>query len=89
MSRKVHNINQNISVAYGNDHALGKFIDIMDRRYAVSGKDEQGEGYLVEWCEAFKFSQNQIDITVEGLTDEATVIELCDKFIKEKLCQEQ
>ena len=85
MSRRIHNINNNISVAYGADHMLGQFIDIMDRRYAESGKDEQGEGYIVEWSEAFKFSQNQIGITLEGLKDEATVIELCDKFIKEKL----
>jgi hypothetical protein len=85
MSRKIHNINENISVAYGADHALGQFIDIMDRRYAESGKDEQGEGYLVEWCGAFQFSQNHIDITLEGLKDEAKIIELCDKFVKEKL----
>jgi hypothetical protein len=85
MSRKIHNVNENITVAYGNDHMLGQFIDIMDRRYAESGKDEQGEGYLVEWCTVFEFNQNQIGITVEGLKDEATVIELCDKFVKEKL----
>jgi len=85
MSRKVFDLNENISIAYGSDHALGQFIDIMDKRYASSDKDEQGEGYLVEWCNLFGFSQNQIDITVEGLKDEATVIELCDEFVKEKL----
>lgn len=85
MSRRTHNVNENITVAYGNDHMLGQFIDIMDNRYASSGKDEQGEGYLVEWCSASEFSQNQIGITLEGLKDEATVIELCNKFVKEKL----
>lgn len=85
MSRKTINLNENITVAFGNDHMLGQFIDIMDRRYAHSGKDEQGEGYLVEWCTAFEFSQNQIGITVEDLKDAPKVIELCNKFVNEKL----
>ena len=85
MSRKTHNLNKNITIAYGSDHAIGQFIDVMDKRYANSDKDEQGEGYLVEWCTLFGFSQNQIGITVEGLQDEVTVIELCNIFVSENL----
>jgi len=83
MSRKIYEVNENINIAYGSDQVLGQFIDIMDKRYAASDKDEQGEGYLVEWCENFQFSQNQIGITIEDLKEGTTVIELCDKFVKE------
>lgn len=80
MSREIININKNISIAYGNDHAIGKFLDIRDKRYAQSNKDEQGEGYLVEWCEMFKFAPNLIGITIDEFDNKERIIELCNKF---------
>lgn len=51
----------------GNDHAIGKFIDITDRRYAGCPDDEQGEGYILEWSQLFGFTTNLIGATPEDL----------------------
>ncbi len=81
MSRHTTRLNDTTQVHSGGDHALGRFIDITDSRYADSGKDEQGEGYLVEWSQLFGFSQNQIGIKVEELPDRERIFELVDAFV--------
>ena len=81
MSRKTLELQKDTDVHYGGDHAIGTFIDITDRRYANSGKDEQGEGYIVEWSEKFGFNTNLIGITAEELRNSSDTIRLVNKFI--------
>jgi hypothetical protein len=47
-------------IHYGKDRALEFFIDITDTRFTASGKDEQGEGYIMEWSKKDGFSTNYI-----------------------------
>ena len=82
MSRDHEPIQETTSIVRGSDHALGYFLDITDTRYANSGKDEQGEGYLVEWSAVFGFTQNQIGIKVNELKDHSRINELVDKFVE-------
>jgi hypothetical protein len=82
MSREETPINETTQIVRGSDHALGYFIDIKDKRYANSGLDEQGEGYLVEWSTIFGFSQNKIGILQGELKDMNRVNELVDKYIE-------
>lgn len=75
-----------IQFHFGSDHALGKFIDITDRRWAKSGKDEQGEGYVLEWSTLFGISTNLIGATLEDV--EASVdrlAELTEEFINKNV----
>ena len=83
MSRNVRSITDTTTVAFGEDHALGGFYDIMDSRYADSGNDQQGEGYVVEWCEVFGFTTNLIGITTEGLKDPAVIEAHIVKFLEQ------
>lgn len=48
---------------YGNDHALGRFLDIVDERYANHPADTQGEGYIYSWTELFGVSLNLANLT--------------------------
>jgi len=79
MSRKHKTINDTITVHFGDDHAIGKFYDIVDSRAEKLTAD--GEGYLVEYCELFGFMTNLIGITEEQLKDKATIISLCNNYI--------
>lgn len=72
---------QNTIIAFGSDHALGRFIDILDRRYAGTTFDPQGEGYLVEWSDLFGFHQNKIGIKIEELSNEELIFEKVDKYL--------
>ena len=80
MGRRIEEITENITIAYGNDHELGTFVDVMDRRYAESGFDEQGEGYIIEWCKAFQFSTNLVGITFEDLIDEDKLTKIVNNY---------
>lgn len=90
MSRNIVNIGENIIVAYGNDHAIGRFIDIIDLRFEGHQDDYQGEGFVAEWSGLFGMAQgeNRIDINAAEMqllfTDLETfkqiVTHKCDKF---------
>lgn len=69
MSRLVFTPNEYTSFISGSDHAIGAFLDITDTRFANSGMDRQGEGFIMEWSEMFGFSQNLIGATVSDLED--------------------
>lgn len=84
MSRNTQEIAPGIKIHYGSDHAIGRFLDITCSAYAQSDLDEQGEGYVVEYCDMFKFSQNQIGIAFEDLGNKTKIIELVNKFIVDK-----
>lgn len=90
MSRNSLQIGENIIVVYGNDHAIGTFIDIIDLRFEGHQDDHQGEGFVAEWSELFGLDQgdNKIGINVAEIkllhTDleafKQIVIYKCDKF---------
>jgi len=82
MSRYTSELGKDIQLHSGSDQVLGGFFDITDKRYADSDKDEQGEGYVVEWSQAFKFSTNLIGINRNELGDPSRIKELCNKFIE-------
>lgn len=69
MSRLVFTPNEHTTFISGNDHAIGPFLDITDKRFANSGKDRLGEGFIMEWSEMFGFSNNLIGATVGDLED--------------------
>ena len=80
MSRNIKQLNDTINIIQGSDHAIGYFIDITDSRYTKSGKDSQGEGYIMEWCQNFGFTNNKIGADVEDLASEERIIELANNF---------
>lgn len=82
MSRQtLHQPGFPIQIHAGSDAALGRFIDFTDKRYAGTDYDKQGEGYIVEYSELFKFSTNLIGATFEDLSDINKIKELADKFL--------
>tara|TARA_R110000824_G_scaffold313040_1_gene499929 strand:+ start:466 stop:726 length:261 start_codon:yes stop_codon:yes gene_type:complete len=81
MSREITKINDTINVVSGVDFTIGYFIDITDSRYAESGRDEQGEGYILEWCQHFGFTNNLIKAGIDDLSSKERLIELANKFI--------
>ena len=82
MSRNTKIINDDITIYFGNDHAIGLFLDVSDNRYAKSGKDEEGEGYVFEYSEMFKTSINKIKATIEEVKNEKVLIKKCNEFIR-------
>lgn len=65
----------------GSDHAIGRFMDITDSRYAKSGKDEQGEGYVFEYSELFGITTNLIGATEDDLFDIDKLAQLTEIFV--------
>lgn len=84
MSRFRNIISKNITVYCGDDHALGKFYDVTDQRFADSGQDQQGEGYVFQSSHLFGIDLNRINATVEQIAslDKTIISELCNNFIK-------
>jgi len=82
MSRYTEILNKNIKINFGWDATLGSFVDIIDKRYVNIGKDEQGEGYLVEWTKIWGFTQNKIGIKQEELKNGKRIEELINKFLE-------
>jgi len=89
MSRNHVDFTPDIHVVYGVDHALGNYVDIYDTRYAGTEGDEQGEGFVLEWCEMFGLTTNLINapkdmfilpINLQNHKDE--LIRLCNEFAK-------
>jgi len=66
---------------WGNDHVLGKFLDIIDVRYAGTEQDEQGEGYLFEWSTLFGISTNLIGLTEESMKDEKQILQAVEIYL--------
>lgn len=78
-------INENIVVYYGSDHAIGAFIDICDKRWAEHPLDFQGEGFVLEHCTNFGFTNNLIGAVENDLRydkDGDRIIPLCNKYIE-------
>lgn len=75
MSRHNLPFNEHTTIHSGSDHAIGRFIDIADSRYAGHISDVQGEGYVFEWSEMFGISTNLIGATEGDLKDRKKLID--------------
>jgi hypothetical protein len=82
MSRFHEELSGDVTITTGDDHALGRFMQVSDQRYARSGEDEQGEGYVLNWDQVFGFSTNLIGATREQLGDNDKILELCNEFAR-------
>lgn len=70
MARHHKKINDQLDSWYGNDHAIGQFVDITSKTYAGSKQDEQGEGYIFEYSDMFKIGTNLANLTLEEVIKE-------------------
>lgn len=73
---------ENTIITRGTDHAVGSFVQVADGRYANSGKDEQGEGYVLDWDRLFGFSINLINAKPEDLYNDDKLKELTNDYCK-------
>lgn len=71
-----------IHIIRGSDHAVGRFVQVADGRFAGSDKDEQGEGYVMDWDSLFGFSVNLIGATVDDLYNDTKLRKLSDIYAK-------
>lgn len=83
MSRIWIDLTENITIYTGNDHAIGEFLDITDKRFAGTETDEQGEGYVLEHSQAFGLTTNKIGAIESDLMplNKEIIISKCDEFI--------
>lgn len=82
MSRNTERLTSTITCYYGDDHAIGSFIDIVDSRYEDHPDDDTGEGFLMEWCQMFGFMTNKIGVSVDDLKDTNVLIQKVEAFIE-------
>ena len=78
MSRKDQNMSPYVLITTGQDHVVGKFIQIYDKRYAWTEEDLQGEGIVLDWDEVFGFGTNLIEAKVEDLDNFPRLLELAN-----------
>lgn len=82
MSRQTIKINENTTIYQGIDHALGKFIQVTDKRFEK--ESEEGEGYVLDYDDLFGFSVNLINAKTDDLSSFEKMVELTNNFILEK-----
>lgn len=85
MSRKSSDLNEHITVHGGDDHAVGSFFEITDKR-SIDEPGDSGEGYVFQWDEAFGIGINKIKTTIEDIKKHGPtyIIEMCDKYQNSK-----
>ena len=82
MSRYSQRVNEHTTFHIGSDHALGRFKDITDSRYAAHPSDQQGEGFVFEYSELFGIGTNLIGASHRDVLNNGRLIELTNKFIE-------
>ena len=65
MSRTVEDINKRFTLITGDDHMVGKFIQLYDK--LMSNETPEGEGLVFEWIEQNFGKENDIVINLIGL----------------------
>jgi len=87
MSRNLVDLNENIYIVKGNDHAVGKFVQICDKR----AEKKLPEDVLLDYDEFLGFSVNFLSVKKEEIWEvamnEEKVIELCNNFINSETFQ--
>jgi len=81
MSRKYKNINDRFNLYFGNDQAIGQFIQLQDNTFS---EDPSEEGFIFEYDEVFGVTQNYIpNIDVSMITSMDMAKAAIDKFLNE------
>jgi hypothetical protein len=80
MSRIHTDLSGNVTKTIGEDHAVGRFVQLTDKRYAGTPEDIQGEGFVLDWDELFGFNVNLINAEVKDLSNNTKLLVLCDDF---------
>lgn len=80
MSRHNRYLDEVTVITRGFDHALGPFVQVCDGRWAVSPKDIQGEGFVLDYDKLFGFGINLIGATEDDLLDDKKLKDLTNKF---------
>lgn len=85
MSRFHYLLNEHIIVVTGNDHALGRFIDLIDLRFKGTPEDWAGEGYIYIYSQMFGTSLNLADLKLDDVNlwpkKKPELIEAINKYI--------
>lgn len=76
MSRNVQQLTSNITIAYGNDHAIGSFLTVYDDRLV----NKYDEGIVVDYSELFDYEVNEIGLKPEDFGDYNIIIKKADLF---------
>jgi hypothetical protein len=74
MSRKTVFQNNNITIVAGTDHAVGKFLQIFDKRVET----EEGEGLVLDWSELFG-----LEVNYTGIPKDLPILDMVQKYIEE------
>lgn len=82
MSRTTIKKSNNIFIYTGDDHAIGRFLDVIDLRFAGHETDEGGEGFVFEWSDMFGITTNLIGANEAELNDIDALVAKTEKFIQ-------
>jgi len=84
MVKNVVKLAETIYIVGGQDPDFGNFRDVIDSRYAASGRDTQGEGFVCKWSDKFGMGVNYIKLMPNDLypnADNVLIIVMCNDFI--------
>jgi hypothetical protein len=78
MSRNIAYLNQNIELITGNDHVLGKFIQLFDNN--LINETPEGEGLVFDYSESFG-----IEINTTGISNSYPLKTIINTYINDNL----
>lgn len=76
MARNEMKLSETTTIFHGTDDALGYFSDVWDSR-AVTDDDE---GFVCEWSRLFGYSNNQIQLENDEISDPAFIIQRVNEY---------
>ena len=78
MSRITKNLSEHVSIAFGDDHALGSFFQVFDERYPDFNEEESD--VIFDYSEKFGICENILNMTVnvKGTIDFEKIVQMCD-----------
>jgi hypothetical protein len=76
MSRQTVYHDNNITIIAGTDHAVGKFLQIFDKR--MEADTPEGEGLVFDWSELFG-----LDVNYTGIPKDLPILDIVQKYIEE------
>lgn len=83
MSRIHTDLSGNVTKTVGQDHAVGNFVQVTDKRWARNPEDIQGKGFVLDWDELSGFSINLIGAEKKDLKNNTKLLVLCDDFARQ------
>lgn len=85
MSRLSKKLNDNTTIIYGSDHAVGRFVQVVDKREIE--RNDESDGYILDWNELFGYSNNKINLPDKffaGFVDTISIVESVERYFKNK-----